>query len=165
MTGNTSEPYVDIETSSCICQDSRDYIDVDCFANYAANQKTIWKLRIWLDRKENTIHSSDVVEVSDSDFDPYREDASPPADIRAALEKCAGRASMEKLLPAIPTIGCNPDYSLFVDFGKRIGLDWTDIFVSACRKTGRDLDSIPHQWKPVDAIAEVFRIPNKEKQC
>jgi hypothetical protein len=49
-----------------------------------------------------------------------------------------------------------------VDFGTRIGLDWVQVFIAACKKNGRDLDSIPHGWKPADVVAEVFRMPNKE---
>ena len=51
---------------------------------------------------------------------------------------------------------CPYDCSAIVDFGNRIGLDWSQVFISACKKNGRDLDSIPHGWKPSDAVDEVY---------
>ena len=93
-----AETNAEIKTEKHVVQDTDLYLDVDCDASYA-NDDRIWRRRVWLDKETNGIVTTDEIFFSESGDDGFEETDSVPADIEEALGACVDCAVSGRLKP------------------------------------------------------------------
>ena len=91
---------MNIQTDMHTVQDSDEYLDVDCYANYEDDPR-VWKRRVWLDKEANKIVTGGVTEFSGSAVHAFEETNTVPPDIEDALAGRIDAAIKEIIMPHI----------------------------------------------------------------